>query len=275
MKISIITPSYNQSSYLPICIRSVLFQTYKDIELIVIDGASTDGSVQILKTARSMDSRLRYISEPDTGQGNAVNKGFSIAKGEIIGWINSDDFYFDSNVFQYVVDFFENHPNIDILYGGMAYVDNENYLKHVRVAPDFDKELLKMISYIGNTNTFYRRSVIEKNKLEEDFHFVIDHDYMLTITKEYRAYRTDLIVACFRVHDQAKTQTLTESSKDKERGIRDLKHGITRNRIFKSKQFIARVKYKLSLIVSDLKYLRRMRSRPPYSIFLTDESSNS
>jgi len=243
-------------------------QSYRDVEHIIIDGNSTDDSVQVISLAAKNDDRLHYITERDSGQGEAVNKGFAKAQGEIIAWINSDDFYYDSDVFQFVIDFFTNNPEIDLLYGGMAYVDENNKLQHIRIPPKFNKKLLKMISYIGNTNAFFRRSVIEKYKLDEQCHFVIDHEFMLSVTNEFAAQKTDKILACFRVHDNAKTQKLSNDFKDKERRYRDVKHKIVRSTSLKMLQLIYRVGYKLQLYYSDFNYLKKIRKNPPYNSFI-------
>lgn len=151
----------------------------------------------------------------------------------------------------------------------MAYVDENNRLQHIRIPPKFNKKLLKMISYIGNTNAFYRRSVIEKYKLDEQCHFVIDHDFMLSVTNDFTAQRTDKILACFRVHDKAKTQTLSNDFKDRERMYRDTKHKIIRSTLFKILQLLYRFKYKLFLYYTDIIYLKKISNNPPYNSFIT------
>jgi glycosyltransferase involved in cell wall biosynthesis len=242
-------------------------QSYRNIEHIVIDGGSTDESINILEYFRINDNRFRYVSEPDNGQGDAVNKGFKLCRGEIIAWLNSDDFYFEEDVFQFIIDFFKNNPEIDIIYGGMAYVDELNKINNIRIPPNFNRELLKMISYIGNTNAFFRRAVIEKHQLESEYHFVIDHEFMLRITSEFTAHRTKKILGCFRVHNLQKTQTLSNAIKDKERTLRDARHGIKRNLNFKIKQLLARLKYRFELYYTDFKLLKKFKYKVPFEKF--------
>jgi len=268
MKISVVTPSYNQAPYLRTCLKSVSMQTYTDIEHIVIDGGSTDESVHVLEEFKKKDNRITFLSEADTGQGDAVNKGFAKVNGDIVAWINSDDYYFDKGVFQFVADFFNSNPNIDIIYGGMAYVDSHDNLQHIRIPPAYSYSLLTRISYIGNTNAFFRRKVIDRHILDDKYHFVIDHEYMLRITKDFKAFRTKRMIACFRVHPEAKTQVLSDKSKDIERDRRDLFHDINRGFVHKVLQFWSRVLYRLSLVYTDWKFLKRWKNSPPYKAFI-------
>ena len=118
--VSIVTPSFNQSAYFEQTIRSVLEQDYPDIEYIVIDGASTDGSVDIIK---KYSPRLAYwISEKDLGQADAINKGMRRAKGEIVAWLNSDDYYLPGAI-KSAVTTFESNPQAVMVYGNMLAVD--------------------------------------------------------------------------------------------------------------------------------------------------------
>jgi glycosyltransferase involved in cell wall biosynthesis len=112
--VSILTPSFNQAAFLPDNLRSVECQTYARVEHIVIDGSSTDGSVEILQDA---GDSVRWRSEPDEGQADAVNKAFRESQGEMIGWLNSDDAYFDCRVIEDAVAYFLSHPDVDAVYG--------------------------------------------------------------------------------------------------------------------------------------------------------------
>jgi len=117
--VSIITPSFNQAQYLEETILSVLNQSYKNLEYIIIDGASTDGSVEIIK--KYENKVVAWISEKDQGQTDAINKGFALAKGEIIGWLNSDDTFLPDMI-EEAVQFFEDHPEMGLVYGAANYI---------------------------------------------------------------------------------------------------------------------------------------------------------
>lgn len=268
MKLSIITPSYNQAPYIGTCLNSVAKQTHVDLEHIVVDGGSTDSTASILLARAERDPRLTFTSERDRGQGDAVNRGFAKATGEVIAWINSDDYYFDDLVFADVVRLFEANPAVDVIYGGMAYVDDSDNLMHVRVPPEFDYGMLTRIAYIGNTNAFVRRTVVERHQINIAHHFVLDHEFMLRVTRDFSTMRTERIIACFRVHPAAKTQTLAKEVKDRERASRDADLGIRRDWTYLVRQLCDRLWFRLALRRSDAALLPQFRKRPPYKAFL-------
>ncbi len=129
MKVSIITVCYNSSNTIRSTIDSVISQSYNDIEHIIIDGASTDGTIDIVKSYGNKVSK--FISEPDNGIYNAMNKGIKLATGEIVGVLNSDDFFYNDNIIQGIVDGFQNNE-IDALYGDVLFVKPNNIQKVVR-----------------------------------------------------------------------------------------------------------------------------------------------
>lgn len=267
MKFSIITPSYNQAQYLPTCLRSVGLQTHRDLEHIVVDGGSKDGSQDVLRDFQTGDSRLRFTSGPDKGQGDAVNKGFAAATGDIIAWINSDDYYYSPTVFETVARFFAEHPGIDFVYGGMVWVDGHNRPLTVRLPPRFDWPRLFSIAYIGNTNAFFRRAVIDKHHIDIDLHYVLDHEFVLRATRDFRTAPLAELLACFRVHPVAKTQTMTEVVKNQERRRRDAALG------FEHKPSVLklnwwRLHYRLERYRAELRFLPQLRRLPPYQVFL-------
>ena len=145
-KITIVTPSYNQASFIEEALLSVQKQNYPSVEHIVIDGASTDGTVEILKRYGNLSGweHLRWISEPDQGQSDALNKGFRMATGEIIGWLNSDDRY-RANCFSYVASAFGQTPDTDVLYGDCTWIDALGNCLQIRKEIEFS-ELLALVS---------------------------------------------------------------------------------------------------------------------------------
>ena len=130
MKISIITISYNQGKYIEDCIISTLSQEYKNFEHIIIDGNSTDNTVDILKKYEEKDQRLKFISEKDDGPSSALNKGFKMASGEIFCFINSDDFFL-KGALKFINNFFEKNLDTDLLFTGGEIVDEKKKFKPI------------------------------------------------------------------------------------------------------------------------------------------------
>ena len=263
--VSIITPSFNQARFIEATIRSVLGQTYPNVEHIIIDGGSTDGTLDIL---RKYDQHIRWVSEPDNGQGDAVNKGLAMARGDIIGWLNADDFYFDRDVFAHVVRLFDTHPDADLVYGGLVYVNTCGDPLLVRIPPRHNPSMLRRIAYIVNSNAFFRREVAERHKINPTLHYVLDHEYFLRVAQEHRALRTRKILACFRAQPEAKTQVMSDAVKDKERRRRDAAHGVAADLKSKLVTYWCRTIYKMQLWWGGYRHRRLWRQHKPYEEFL-------
>ena len=135
--VSIITPSYNHGRFIEETILSVKNQDYPNIEHIIVDGGSTDNTVEILGKYEG-SYNMRWTCEKDNGQSDAVNKGFAKAKGKIVGWLNSDDLYFYKNSISTVVCEFNAQPDVEIMYGHAAKINHENRLLRVKVVPEFN-----------------------------------------------------------------------------------------------------------------------------------------
>jgi glycosyltransferase involved in cell wall biosynthesis len=159
MRLTVITPSYNQGHYLERTLRSVLDQGYPDLEYWVMDGGSTDDTVEILKR---YEDRLSWVSEKDRGQADAVNKGFERATGEVIAWINSDDTYV-SGSFAAVMKTFEDHPDVDFISGECNFIDERDRLLYVRRPGPFNlRQLVRMgVSYVCQPSVFFRRRLLD------------------------------------------------------------------------------------------------------------------
>lgn len=199
MLISIITPSYNQGKYLPDLIQSVKSQTYRPVEHIIMDGSSTDGTQTILQAYEADPDGImvKWASEKDRGQAHAVNKGFALAKGDIVGWINSDDAYFHRRVFERVVREFDNHPDVDIIHGNLALISADNLLGIIWCIPEFNYERMYIDGKIAQATVFFRRKVIEENHLRENF-LSLDYEFWLRLGKKYRFKHINDILACDR-----------------------------------------------------------------------------
>ncbi|RJP50939.1 MAG: glycosyltransferase [Anaerolineaceae bacterium] len=202
--VSIITPSYNQASYLEQTILSVLNQDYPRIEYIVVDGASTDGSVEII---RKYESRLAdWVSEKDRGQADAINKGFARTTGEIIAWLNSDDYYLQGAI-RAVVKVFEEHPDVVLVYGNMLAVDEAGRTFNTLNYKQLTLEDLLCFQIIGQPAVFMRRSALQKtNGLDSSFHFLLDHLLWLQIAKLGEILHVDQTWSAARYHAEAKNR---------------------------------------------------------------------
>jgi glycosyltransferase involved in cell wall biosynthesis len=216
--VSIITPSYNQGGFIEETILSVKNQDYPNIEHIVVDGGSTDNTLEILKKYEK-EYNLRWIFEPDEGQSDAVNKGFGMAKGKIIGWLNSDDVYFDKQAISYVVEEFEKNPEVDVIYGDSVIIDANNFIKRVFKAPGWSyNRLLIGSSYIPQPATFFRKKVIIENKIDKNLGYSMDIEFWLRLGVKYEFLHVGRILAGDRLHKEAKrlsgnTKTYRSESK--------------------------------------------------------------
>lgn len=205
LKISIITPTLNQADFIEDTILSVLNQNYKNFEHIVIDGGSCDKTLEILKKYK----HLKWISERDTGQSNAINKGLKLASGDIIAWINSDDYY-ESNIFEKVARYFEKYELCKFLYGDITYIDkNKNLLYKISGETLSYDHLLAKPDLVRQPSSFWRREVLEEiGFLDENLHLVMDFDYFLRIGKKYDFYYLSENISYYRCYDETKTLSL-------------------------------------------------------------------
>lgn len=204
-KISIVTPSYNQAPFLEETIRSVLLQGYPNLEYIIIDGGSTDGSVEII---RKYEKWLAYwVSEPDQGQSNAINKGWRRATGEICAWLNSDDVYLPGALKNVARSFIES-PERELLYGNLLYIDQKSDIDGYLHAPPFSLKELMCGNYIPQPATFLKRKALERvGYLKENLHFCMDYDLWLRVAIDGEVAHLPKTLAAFRFHPQSKTMT--------------------------------------------------------------------
>ena len=204
-RVSIVTPSFNQGRFLEQTIRSVLDQGYQNLEYIIIDGKSNDESVEII---RKYEDRLAYwVSEPDRGQADALNKGFARATGDILAWINSDDFYYPGAIASAVAAFASN-PGLGLVYGRGNRVDETaNTICEFAETRDFDLEaLVHGVDYILQPTTFMRRQALhEAGPLDRDMHYAFDWDLWIRLGKRFPATMLDSLLAASREYAATKT----------------------------------------------------------------------
>jgi len=204
--VSVITPSYNQGEFIEATVRSVLGQNYPKLEYIIVDGGSDDGTLEIIQYyAWLAPGVVRWVSEIDEGQADAVNKGFSMCRGDIVGWLNSDDVYFDSGTISYVVDVFRENPDADIVFGNDVLIDRKNRVIRVRRMPRFSyARLLRLAGGISQPAVFFRRHVVAFHHLRRDLRFCMDLEFWLRLGREYRFHKVDKILAGNRLHRDRK-----------------------------------------------------------------------
>jgi glycosyltransferase involved in cell wall biosynthesis len=206
--ISIITPSFNQGQYIRQTVESILSQHYSKLEYIVIDGLSTDNSLSILG---EYSDNLTLIAEKDSGQTDAINKGLRMATGDIVCWLNSDD-YFLPGTLNYVGEFFATHPNHLWLSGDCQIVDQTG--QRIQEPIRHYKRLLRHLSpafYLSLTNaicqpaTFWRRSIHDDlGFLDESLRYTMDYDWWLRLNKLQSPTIANELFTAFRIHKQSK-----------------------------------------------------------------------
>ncbi|QWE09569.1 glycosyltransferase [Polynucleobacter ibericus] len=203
-KVSIVMPSFNQVEFIERSILSVLNQSYSNVELIVIDGGSTDGSVEIIKSYA--DKLAYWVSEPDEGQAQAINKGISQATGEWIGWQNSDDL-FSIDAIQKMVERAQQEPLANLVIGDMCLIDaNDQRIRDIKyVAPSY-RSILAEGMVLTNQSALWQRSIHSSiGYLNESLHYGFDYEWFLRVLEKYRAVHVAKVLGYLRIHDQTKS----------------------------------------------------------------------
>jgi glycosyltransferase involved in cell wall biosynthesis len=212
--ISIVTPSFNQAAFLDEALLSVRQQGYRCFEHLVMDGGSSDDSAEILKGRSESPGweHLRWVSESDRGQSDALNKGFTRARGEIIGWLNSDDRY-RANCFTAVAKAFQDNPNIDVLYGDSTWIDLRGTVFRLRREIEFSYFILlyHRVLYIPTTSTFFRRRVFDEgNWLDETLHYAMDFEFFVRLaSRGYRFKHLSSFLGDFRFQPDSKSARMS------------------------------------------------------------------
>jgi len=200
-RVSIVTPSYNQGRFIEETIRSMLLQGYPHLEYIVIDGGSTDSTLDII---RKYDREIScWTSEPDRNMYDAINKGMERVSGEYWAVLNSDDYYLPDTV-QKVVDLFRRHPDMKVVTGAVRQIDGQGNYLHTRYPPRFNvKSMIRMRTngIIAHPATFMHREVIDRvGKFNVNYPVLADYDYLIRIGLAYPVLTTRSVLVTYRVH---------------------------------------------------------------------------
>ena len=203
-KLTVVTPSFNQVQFLEATIRSVLDQNYPNLEYIIVDGGSTDGSVEIIQ--RYANRLAWWISEKDKGQTDAINKGFARATGDILAWINSDDTY-EPGSFARAAEEFTRHPEMSLIYGHANYINASG--KVIGEFPSAQTDYARLRSgyvHVAQQSAFFRADLWRKvGPLDPTFYFAMDYDLWVRLAKEAPVRYVPEPWANFRLHGSGKT----------------------------------------------------------------------
>lgn len=203
--ISIVTPSFKQAAFIERTIRSVLDQSYPNLEFYVQDGGSEDGTIDVLE--RYADHLAGWESCPDNGQSHAINVGFSKTSGEIMAWLNSDDILLPGTL-AYVAKYFNCHPEVDVVYGHRLLINESDQEIGRWMMPAHDDQVLSWADFVPQETMFWRRRIWEKSggQVDESFQFAMDWDLLVRFREaDARFARLPRFLGGFRIHPHQKT----------------------------------------------------------------------
>ena len=209
--VSIVTPSFNQAAYLEQTIRSVLDQDYPAIQYIVVDGGSTDGSLEIIQ--RYAEHLAQWVSASDLGQTDAINKGFALATGSFLAWLNSDDTYNPGAVTE-AVDYLQDHPELGMVYGNAYYIDETGKrIGRYPAKPTDYRGLRRGVNTVCQQSMFFRADLWRKvGPLDPTFYYAMDYDLWVRIAKIAPIAFHDRYWSNFRLHNRSKSMTAAARS---------------------------------------------------------------
>src|SRR5450759_633160 len=206
-KMTIVIPTFNQGRFIGETLQSIIEQQYPNLELIVVDGGSTDNTLSVIKQCEAHLSW--WISEPDTGQTAAINKGFMRSTGEIMAWINSDDLVAPGALHR-VADYFVKHPETQAVYGDRILINDEGLEIGRWILPRHSNRALKWADFIPQETLYWTRKAwnLIGGRLDESFHFAMDWDFLLRLSaQQINIQHLPVFLGLFRVHPQQKTSS--------------------------------------------------------------------
>lgn len=218
-RISLVTCSFQQARYLGATLRSVLDQSYPDLEYVVVDGGSTDGSVDVIR--RHARGLAWWVSEPDGGQTDALIKGFARTSGDIQGWLCSDDLLLPGALAS-VGRFFAEHPEIDAVYGDAVWIDAAGNFLRCKREIGFDRFVMLFDhNYIPQPSMFWRRALYERvGGLDRRFNLAMDNDLWERFSRHGRIAHLDAYLSCMRYYPQQKTRAMRPEGRREDEEIR-------------------------------------------------------
>lgn len=248
-KISIVTPSYNQGEFIEETIKSVLSQDYSNFEYIIIDGGSTDGSVEIIK---NYEQHLSFwVSEKDMGQSHAINKGFNKCSGEIVCWLNSDDLLEQGALHRVAKAFVEDKANVVV---GRCIMFSSDNIENTLLLDSGSISFYSMLRFWKNhfcppqPSIFFKRSVLEEvGYLNEELHYGMDLDLWLRMAYKYSFHSLPLILSKYRIHDNSKTGSDNGFGKFQEEWIKIIQKN------FKKLPYMMKVRYHIEMRMASLR----------------------
>jgi glycosyltransferase involved in cell wall biosynthesis len=250
-KLSIVTPSYNQASFLERTIQSVLNQNYPNLEYIIVDGGSEDGSIEIIQ--KYADRLAWWVSEKDKGQAHAINKGLMRATGEWVAWQNSDDIYYPA-AFINVISMAAKNPDVGLIIGNIMLIDeyDKPYREIKYIKPNYNSMRAEGM-LMANQAAFWRRSVQDRvGLLDENYDYSFDYEWFLRLTKSVEGVHIKRRLGAFRMHEASKT---SKSRKLFEKENKQILHGIELSMINKIYYKIKRLIQ--MLVCGEISYVSR------------------
>lgn len=220
--VTIIVPSFNQGRFIRETLDSILTQDYRPLEVLVIDGASTDQTVAVLESYAGFPE-LKWRSEPDNGVVDAVNKGLARARGEIIAIQSSDDLYLPGAI-SAAVEFLHVHPDVALVYGDVDLINENSQVIGRDVLTAFDlKHYLGRFTYIPQPSAFFRAEVVERiGGWREEVSYAADADFWMRIAVRHKVSKLDRVAARYRYHSEQRDAQKAKIARDWEKMIRDL-----------------------------------------------------
>ena len=277
--ISVITPSYNQGRFIEETIQSVLTQDAPALEYMVIDGGSTDETVKILE---QYEGHLGWVSEKDNGQADAINKGIKATKGEIIGYLNSDDIYYPGALAA-VHTFFEERPEMEVVYGDADHIDLDGSVIEPYYTEDWDYDRLKEICFLCQPSVFFKRRLIARAGLfDSNLRYCMDYEYWLRLgaitpfarlkkklagSRMYGENKT--LGARVAVHWEMNNMLKKRLGKVPDRWIYNYAHAVVDRKGYKRRNQVEDLKYVLALVGVSIVSFARWRKRLPVNAVIT------